>query len=417
MKRGRACVCRRSRRSRGTWVVRFVAIVIATAHPRVSNAQTAAAPAPFIMQSSDGENVIQVGMRAQLDGRYAVNDSAGAFTDTFLIRRFRPNLQGRLLRHFEFYFNPDFAGGTLVVQDAYVDAVFSTAFRVRFGKFKTPLGLERLTSANSLVFIERALPTWVLPNRDVGVQVLGDVADNTVSYMAAVVNGATDFGSTDLDTNDDKEIAGRVVVRPLARRRASTLNGLGIGIAGATGAVKELPVLKTATLFQPYFSYATAATGEGDRVRVTPQAFYYYKSFGATGEYARSAQMIRNGAVTADIMHRAWEVSASYVLTGEPVTERAVRPRHDFDFGGGHLGAIQVAARYHALQVDQDAISLGLATPGSSHKASAFTAGVNWYLNPFVKYVFNFERTVFDGDPHGPRPPEHALAFEAQLSF
>lgn len=45
------------------------------------------------------------------------------------------------------------------------------------------------------------------------------------------------------------------------------------------------------------------------------------------------------------------------------------------------------------------------------------TFGINWYLNPFIRYVFNFERTVFDDAPDGGRPAEHALVFGAQLSF
>ncbi|HKE87059.1 MAG TPA: porin [Vicinamibacterales bacterium] len=397
-------------------MLRIATLVIAIAHARASSAQ-GVSPPPFVLQSSDGDNMIQVGGLLQLDGRFALRDSAGSVVDTFLIRRFRSNLHGRLLRHFEFDFNPDFAGGTLVVQDAYIDTVFSKAFRLRLGKFKTPLGLERLIPANSLVFIERGFPTWVLPNRDVGVQVLGDLAGDAISYMAAVVNGAADFSSTDTDTNDSKEVALRVVVRPMARRSKSTLHGLSIGIAGGTGVVTELPSLKTATLFQTFFSYAGTATAEGNRVRLTPQASYYYKSLGAIAEFARSVQTIRNDEVSADIAHHAWQVAAAYVLTGEPASDHVVQPRHNFDFGGGHVGAIQVAARYHAIEVDQAAISLGLATPGSSRRANAFTVGVNWFLNPFVKYALNFERTVFDGDPHGLRPPEHALAFEAQVSF
>ncbi len=53
----------------------------------------------------------------------------------------------------------------------------------------------------------------------------------------------------------------------------------------------------------------------------------------------------------------------------------------------------------------------------SSRKAEAMTFGVNWYLNPFIKYVVNVERTVFDDDADGPRPVEHALVFRAQLQF
>jgi len=397
-------------------MVKLVVIVATAGRPHLLSAQTASPSALFVVQSDDGDNRLQIDVLAQFDGRFALHDTGGAIVDTFAIRRFRPMLQGRLLRHFEFYFNPDFAGGMVVVQDAYFDTVFSKAFRLRVGKFKTPLGLERLMSANALTFMERALPTQLLPNRDIGVEVLGDLGNHTVSYMAAVMNGVSDFASADVDTNDDKELAGRVVIRPLARRTSSPMSGLAVGIAGSTGTVKELPVVKSSTLFQPFLSYVDA-TADGDRVHVSPQAFYYYKSIGVFGEFVRSAQSIRHDAASSRISHTAWEVSASYAITGEPVTDGAVRPRHDFDFGGGHVGAIQLAARYHTLHVDDDAFTLGLTAPGSSRSANAFTFGVNWYLNPFLKYAFNFERTVFDGDAGGPRPAENALAFRAQLFF
>ena len=54
---------------------------------------------------------------------------------------------------------------------------------------------------------------------------------------------------------------------------------------------------------------------------------------------------------------------------------------------------------------------------GSSRKAEAWTAGLNWYLTPDFKYVFNVERTVFDGDPDGPRKAENVLAFRTQVAF
>jgi phosphate-selective porin OprO/OprP len=379
-------------------------------------AQTPSADPPFVLQSSNGDNVLQFHLLAQLDGRFEVGDDQGLLTDTFLIRRARPILQGRVLRHFEFYFNPDFGLGNAVVQDAYFDTVFSNAFRLRFGKFKAPLGLERLMVAGSLPFAERALPTELVPSRDIGVQILGDLAGNRLTYMAAIENGVVDGGSADLDLNGNKEVAGRVIVRPFASRASSVLSGLGIGIGGSTGVTRDLPLLRTASLMQPFLSYA-GATGDGTRTRVTPQAVYYGKAFSAYAEYVRSGQPIRRGDVRADIDHTAWQAAGTFVLTGEPVTERAVRPRNNFDFGGGHMGAIQVTARYHVLEVDEDAISLGLALAGSSHKAEAMTFGVNWYLNPYVKYVCNVERTVFDDDADGPRSPENAVIFRAQLSF
>ena len=94
-----------------------------------------------------------------------------------------------------------------------------------------------------------------------------------------------------------------------------------------------------------------------------------------------------------------------------------IRPHANFDFGHGHYGAVRVAARYHALSVEDDAFTLGFAAPGSSRTAKAWTLGANWYLTPNFRYVLNFERTVFDDNTSGARPAENAVVFRTQVYF
>ena len=64
--------------------------------------------------------------------------------DTFLLRRFRPAFDGTLFNIADFRFAPDFAGGAAVIFDAYADIHPTPFLRLRAGKFKAPLGLERL---------------------------------------------------------------------------------------------------------------------------------------------------------------------------------------------------------------------------------------------------------------------------------
>jgi phosphate-selective porin OprO/OprP len=375
----------------------------------------------FFVQSEKGDFRLQIGALVHADARFALADDNEAVTDTFLIRRLRPYLRGRLGQHFEFLVNPDVAGGTLVVQDAYLDTVFTPAFRLRVGKGKTPFGMERLHSAGNLLFFERALPTAIAPNRDVGIQVLGDIDGGVVSYLAGLVNGVPDGASADLDTSDSKDVAGRLVVRPFTKHAASPLQGLGLAIAGSTGrqaGAAALPAYRTPSLQQPFFSY-TGATADGVRTRYSPQLFFYRKAFAALGEYVHSELPVRKGTIREDIGHSAWQVAASFVLTGEAATDASagIRPKANFDFGSGHLGAWQIAARYHTLKIDDRAFTLNLPTAGSSRKAEAWTVGVNWYLTQNFKYVFNFERTVFDGDSEGARKAENALVFRTQVNF
>jgi phosphate-selective porin OprO and OprP len=373
------------------------------------------------IESGNGEYRLQIGWLLQADGRFAAQDDATQFVDTFAIRRLRPYLRGRILRRFEFYLTPDFAGGTLVVQDAYFDTIFSPAFRIRAGKGKHPFGMERLHSASNLLFMDRALPTALAPNRDLGIQVLGDVKGGLFSYLAGVMNGVADGGSTDLDTNDGKDVSARLIFRPFTRNVASPLRGLGVAISGNTGnqaGPSALPSFRTQTLQQPYFSYAAGAVSNGRRVRYSPQLFFFRGPFGGWGEYVHTKVPVTRNGVSDDIAATAWQVAASWVLTGEPATDAGagVRPRAIFDPPTGHWGAFQVAARLHELEVDRAVIDLGFAATGSSRKAQSWTVGLNWILTGNVKYVLNFERTVFD-DNEGVRRPENGIAFRAQLNF
>jgi phosphate-selective porin OprO and OprP len=388
-------------------------------HSALSAAQVTAGPQNgFAVQSPDGRHRLQFGLLVHSDGRFALDDETGGLVSTFGIRRFRPSLRGRIADRFEFNLSPEFAGGTLVVQDAYIDTRFSSAFRLRTGKAKSPFGHERSHSAGNLLFLERALPTALAPNRDVGIQILGDIAGGTVSYLAGVLNGTGDGASLDVDTSDSKEVAGRVVLRPF-RTAASPIAGLGMAMSGSRGSqsgTAPLPAYRTAVFQQTFFSYS-GATADGTRTRYSPYVFYYYKGIGAFGEYIHNELPVSKGGVRATIGHAAWQVAGSYVLTGETATEGGVRPANDFDFGQGHWGALQIAARHHGLRVDRQAFDLDFAAAGSSRDARAWSLGANWYWNPYIKHVFYFERAVFDDDPSGPRPAENVFAFRTQLNF
>ena len=170
----------------------------------------------------------------QYDGRFFADDTADAAINTFALRRVRADFVGTLYSLYEFRLYTDFANSQVELLDAYLDARFSPAVRVRAGKFKVPMGLERLQSAWVVLFPERGYPTALVANRDVGVQVHGVVGDGVLEYAAGVFNGGVDGGNQDLDAGDGKDVVGRVFVQPFART-AGPFRGLGLGIAASTG--------------------------------------------------------------------------------------------------------------------------------------------------------------------------------------
>jgi phosphate-selective porin OprO/OprP len=119
----------------------------------------------------------------------------------------------------------------------------------------------------------------------------------------------------------------------------------------------------------------------------------------------------------------AWEVTSTYVLTGENASYAGVTPHHDFDLSSGHWGAFELAGRYGQLKLDSSIFSENFANLNTSiSKENAWAVGINWYLNRNVKVVFDFEQTKFRrGAVNGPstddRKTENLFTTMFQLSL
>jgi phosphate-selective porin OprO and OprP len=379
----------------------------------------------FTLASETGDFQLRLTGYAQADGRFATGDSANAVTNQFLIRRARPILQGTVASHFDFYLNPDFGGGTVVLQDAYLDVRFTPKLRFRAGKIKSPFGIERLQSGQNLLFVERALPNNLVPNRDVGLQIWGELAQGAVTYQAAVLNGVTDGGNIDGDTNDGKDLAGRLFLQPWKTKYTSPLRGLGIGVAGtrgkATGALRGYSSVSQVSIF----SYATTVSGNGDRTRFSPQAWFYLGPAGILAEYVKATHDVQNvvtgrPTTTAELTNSAWSVTGSWLLTGEEAGYGSVKPKSFFVPSSGKWGALQLVARVNHLEVDDATFAGGFADPSRSvRKADAWGVGINWIWNNNLKYVLDYEKTRFEGGAAGggDRPDEKSIQTRLQLSF
>ena len=145
--------------------------------------------------------------------------------------------KGTVFKIFDFQIMPDFGGGQSVLYDAYLEARFSPAFRVRAGKFKPPVGLERLQSATDLVFVERAAPTVLVPNRDVGVQLGGELAGASSSTPVGVFNGVVDGGIADTATVRRQGVRGAALLASVPARATAPMPAidLGLGVAASRG--------------------------------------------------------------------------------------------------------------------------------------------------------------------------------------
>lgn len=382
----------------------------------------------FSLKSADGNFVLKLRGYVHFDGRFFQSDDQRPATDTFTLRRVRPIFEGTLYKIFDFRIMPDFGGGQTVLQDAYLEARFNPAFRVRAGKFKPPVGLERLQSATDILFVERAFPTNLVPNRDLGIQLGGDVAGGVVTWAAGVFNGVPDGGSADGDTNDDKDYAARVFFQPFVTGSGPFKN-FGFGVSGSTGkqegtlTAPNLPSFRTPGQ-QTFFSYRSDGTAPntviaaGDRTRFSPQAYLYTGPFGLLAEYVTSKQAVQRGTVERDLENKAWQVAASWVLSGGEPTYRSVNPKKVFDPAAGTWGAFEIAARYHKQEIDEAAFPVFANIASSASEAEAWAVGFNWYFNRNLRLMFDYEDTSFTGGAAtGDREDEKIFFSRFQIAF
>lgn len=390
----------------------------------------------FVFGTPDGKTELRVRATFNLDGRAYVGD-VNPIPDTFVIRRARPFIEGTLWDLFDFRLMPDFAYGVATILDAWMDIRPWRWLRLRGGRFMIPVGLEWMQKDTTIHFMERSLATDLVPYRDIGLMLWGDFGDGTFLYQLAFGNGAPDSGNgPDLDNESGKDYVGRVFLRPLRRfRGASAVTDLGFGVGASygsnkgTGAAPGLPTYKSVGQ-QPIFVFgaaapanaaavATAATiADGDRWRVTPQLYWYIGPVGLLAEYVVSSQRVSRDGASTNIVNRAWNVTLSFVLTGERATFDVLVPRNPVDFHHRAFGALELVARYDELHFD-DAAFPDFADPSVSvRSAREFAGGLNWHLTTYVKVMMSYHRTDFvGGSPTGNREAENALMARLQLAL
>jgi phosphate-selective porin OprO/OprP len=377
-------------------------------------------------KSADGAYEIKLRGAVQADQR-SFGEGNGGQNDGFAFRIVRPTLEGSLGPLVAFRITPEFAGDTASLVDAWIDLRFDPRYTLRAGKFTSPVGLERLQSSTALSMMERGLPSELAPNREIGVQLQGELAKGRISYALGAFKGTVDGrDATAADVDDDLEFAGRLFFEPW-KNQANALSGLGFGLGASVGdkhgsGNNFLPRYRTPGQ-NVFFNYRSSVLADGEQQRISPQAYYYRNRLGLLGEWISSEQEVQVGSNAlshTELENRAWQVTGSWVLTGEDASYRGVaRPRHPFAIDGEGWGAFELVARYGELEIDADAFPVYADPTVSARRTRAWGLGLNWYLNSNLKLVFNHTHASFDGGaPLGAdREDEQAFFTRVQVAF
>ena len=388
-----------------------------------SNASVTADEHGFTIKSNDGDFSLNIGADIQVDNRAFSGPALTVLPDTLLLRRARPVFQGTIYKYIDYFIRPDFGKGTVAIYDAYAELKYFSFAKLRAGKFKTPIGLERLQGDDDTTFVERGLPSLLVPQRDIGIQLAGDIVTKRLGYQVGVFNGVPDATLTDAATGDHRDYAARLFATPFAPDKTNPLKGLGFGL-GFTGGNVDGEALPSYSTFgqNSFFTFASGVTEAGHRTRLQPQLYYYLKGFGLLSEYGKNEEGLQKGTFRTDAAFTAWQVETSYIVTGEDKGFGAAAPRRNFDPKHNGWGEWELAFRVGGFAADHaiftDGFATATATPRELHEV---VGGVNWYLNRLFKIDVDYGHTNFGGGNTialgGNRPPEKVLTIRLQLNF
>ncbi|RRJ97716.1 porin [Opitutaceae bacterium TAV4] len=389
----------------------------------------------FNVASADKNFSFKIGALVQADYRAFLDDSAPN-RDGFLLRRVRTPITGTAYKIFNFNITPEYATGdsnstsnnnNTQLIDAWLDARISPYFGLKAGKFASPVVLEPGSNRH---FNESPFPNNFAPNRDIGLEAFGSLAEGIVDYRLGIFNGVENnvTNRTGGLTDGDLTTAGRLTVTPF-KKDDGILSKLAFSIGGSYGNERGTAGSNTSGLRsilsngqQTVLNYGNSLFADGHHARVSPGIEWYTGTpFSVAAEFIWERQDISNGTTyNESIANTGWRVSAGYVLTGEAATKSGVSPKNAFNWENGTWGAFEVVARVSGADIDGKLFDgSGLSDTTNITGAFAYGAGLNWYLNNNIRALFNVEKTNFSGGHSGANTNDNELYFftRLQVSF
>ena len=359
----------------------------------------------FYIESADKQHKIKFDGRFHGDYKAYLGDHPAH--SSFFVRRARLATSGTLYKYYDFRVEAEFGKGGSRLNDGFMNIHYWPQAQIKLGQFKVPFSMEELTSDNWIDFVERSLVNKLIPSRDLGVMLHGDLLDQLFYYQLGVFNG---FKLNQVnDPDDGKDLAFRLVAAPFIRTGHKAIEGLRFGGAltyGNENLTKDQwwnsGSFKTAAE-TTYLSMANGVVQDGDRTRGGLELYWDWGSTALKGEYIvtqLNGLEINNQNNDFDI--KGGYISISHYLTGEKFTFKNGMPRRTvpltkFEPGTPGWGAWQIGARYEFLEADQGLLDLGYVDSTLyTDKTHGFTLGVNWYPNEMVRFMLNYYHMKFD---------------------
>jgi phosphate-selective porin OprO/OprP len=380
-------------------------------------------------------------------------------------RRARFGIDGKLFKDFDYALIYEFGGSgaedTGHIQEAWAQYTALKPFRIRLGAFEPNIGLAAAVSTSQMPLLERPSPAEIARNVAAGdsrsaLQVAGNgvfgEGDTGLAarwFVSTAVTGNTvgTFNSAASSFNtqpfgEQTAWIGRLAIAPFMSNDWQAHFGVnyqyvfapndatGLGTTGTRYPVqlRDRPELRLdgARLIDTGAIDSRHVSVLGGEAGVTIQNFLL------EGEYFKWDITRRQSAATplGDPKFSGWYVQGVWVLTGEPRPYNPAEARFDapkmaynFNPAAGTWGTWELAARYSDTDLNWRSGAFGVAKTaegirGGEQKIT--TVGVNWYLNPDIRFMLDYQHVDVDRlNAAGAQIGQtyNALTLRSQLTF
>lgn len=372
---------------------------------------------PRIRSASGASQAFDVAIRTRfhLDYGYWFPDAAsGDLPDGFNVRRAFIGLYGTVFTDWNFGINADFSGrgnaGRL--QDLYMGYTGFKGWVIEAGAFQPSFTLMDTISSNDIPFIERSA------TNNMAVSIVANEARTAVGFrhngtryrVSAYLTGqqiaqGANPSTTSGGINDDQASAiARVSFLAATGSNYDIHLGANYGYmwepATNTGnnaarnyALSERPEIRIGSA--P--SFINTGSIDTDDYSVYGVEFgATYQAFWTMAEYFEH-EFDQRPAGLPDVNFDSWYVAAGYMLTGERraysvASGNFAAPRVSWPFrtsGGYGTGAWELAVRYSEANLTDAGVPLNAAGRNQGDQ-SVWTLGVNWYVNPAIRFMLNY---------------------------
>lgn len=332
-------------------------------------------------------------------------------------------LKGKAFHVIDYKLQFDFAGTTTVDSGGGIDnatigqVLYKDVYmgiselpilgHVRAGHFKEPFGMEQLNSTRYMTFMERSLgDTGIfVPGRNVGVMAFDHSENERMTWaIGGFINRAPDNPPQYLSDNGQGAVTMRLTYLPWYDE-ATNGRGLfhvGAGYSYRTNGDDTLQLRsRPESHMAPYVLDTGTLNNVPDYQIYNGELAFLYGSFCAQAEFF-GVTLNRNGGL-GNQNFNGYYVNLSYFLTGENrvynrhagTFNSRIRPFGNFfrvrDENGcvqTGIGAWEIAYRYSYGDLIDGPVNGG--------QTGDHTVGLNWYLNPYMRLMFNYIHSTTD---------------------